>query len=32
MKDKALSRPQEPNVVTRHFRADDSLLDFLKTL
>ena len=32
MKEKALSRLQDPNVVARRFRADDSLLDFLKTL
>ena len=32
MKQKALSRLQDPNVVARRFRADDSLLDFLKTL
>ena len=32
MKEKALSRLQDPNVVARRFRADDALLDFLKTL
>ena len=32
MKEKALSRLQEPNVAARRFRADDSLLAFLKTL
>jgi site-specific recombinase XerD len=32
MKEKVLSRLQDPNVVARRFRADDSLLDFLKTL
>ena len=32
MKQKALSRLGDPNVVARRFRADDSLLDFLKTL
>lgn len=32
MKEKALSRLQDPNVVARRFRADDSLMDFLKTL
>ena len=32
MKQKALSRLQDPNVVARRFRADDSLLEFLKTL
>ena len=32
MKEKALSRLQDPNAVARRFRADDSLLDFLKTL
>ena len=32
MKEKTLSRLQDPNVVARRFRADDSLLDFLKTL
>jgi hypothetical protein len=32
MKEKALSRLQDPNVVSRRFRADDSLMDFLKTL
>ena len=32
MKEKALSRLQDPNVAARRFRADDSLLDFLKTL
>jgi site-specific recombinase XerD len=32
MKEKALSRLQDPNAVSRRFRADDSLLDFLKTL
>lgn len=32
MKEKALSRLQDPNVVPRRFRADDSLMEFLKTL
>ena len=32
MKEKALCRLQDPNVVARRFRADDSLMDFLKTL
>ena len=32
MKEKALSRLQDPNVVARRFRADDALMDFLKTL
>jgi integrase/recombinase XerD len=32
MKEKALARLQAPNVVPRRFRADDSLLEFLKTL
>ena len=32
MKEKALSRLQDPGVVARRFRADDALLDFLKTL
>jgi integrase/recombinase XerD len=32
MKEKALSRLQDPNVAARRFRADDALLDFLKTL
>lgn len=32
MKEKALSRLQDPNVVARRFRADDTLMDFLKTL
>ncbi|MFN0299819.1 MAG: tyrosine-type recombinase/integrase [Burkholderiales bacterium] len=32
MKEKALARLQDPNVVARRFRADDSLLAFLKTL
>ena len=32
MKQKALPRLQDPNVVPRRFRADDALLDFLKTL
>ncbi len=32
MKQKALSRLQDPNVVARRFRADDTLLDFLKNL
>ena len=32
MKEKALARLQDPNVVPRRFRADDSLLEFLKTL
>ena len=32
MKEKALARLQDPGVVARRFRADDSLLDFLKTL
>ena len=32
MKEKALARLQDPNVVARRFRADDDLLKFLKTL
>jgi integrase/recombinase XerD len=32
MKEKALSRLQDPNIAAGRFRADDSLLDFLKTL
>ena len=32
MKEKALARLKDPDVVARRFRADDSLLDFLKTL
>ncbi|MBA4343645.1 MAG: integrase [Methylibium sp.] len=32
MKEKALARLQDPNVVQRRFRADDELLKFLKTL
>ena len=32
MKEKALARLQDPNVVARRFRADDSLMTFLKTL
>ena len=32
IKEKALSRLQDPNVVARRFRADDSRLDFLKSL
>ena len=32
MKEKALSRLQDPNIPARRFRANDSLLDFLKTL
>lgn len=32
MKEKALSRLQDPGVVARRFRADDTLLDFLKAL
>lgn len=32
MKEKALSRLQDPNILARRFRANDSLLDFLKTL
>lgn len=32
MKEKALARLQDPNVVARRFRADDSLMAFLKTL
>lgn len=32
MKEKALSRLQDPNIRARRFRANDSLLDFLKTL
>ncbi len=32
MKEKALSRLQDPNIVARRFRANDSLLEFLKTL
>jgi len=32
MKEKALARLRNPNVVPRRFRADDDLLKFLKTL
>ncbi len=32
MKEKALSRLQDLNVVARRFRTDDSLMDFLKAL
>ena len=32
MKEKALSRLQDPNVAARRFRADNSLLNFLKAL
>ena len=32
IKEKALSPLQDPTVVTRRFRADDKLLDFLETL
>ena len=32
MKERALARLQDPNIVARRFRANDSLLDFLKTL
>lgn len=32
MKEKALSRLQDPNIPARRFRANDSLLDFLKNL
>ena len=32
MKQKALSRLQDPNVAPRRFRAEDTLLNFLKTL
>lgn len=32
MKEKALARLQDPNVVPRRFQADDDLLKFLKTL
>jgi hypothetical protein len=32
MKEKALSRLQDPGIVARRFQADDALLDFLKTL
>lgn len=32
MKEKALARLQDSNVVPRRFRADDDLLKFLKTL
>ena len=32
MKEKALARLQDPNVVPQRFRADDDLLKFLKTL
>jgi hypothetical protein len=32
MKEKALSRLKDPNVLPRRFRADDSLMDFLRTL
>ena len=32
MKEKALARLQDPNVVPQRFRAEDDLLKFLKTL
>jgi len=32
MKEKALSRLQDPGVVARRFRADDSLFDFFRIL
>jgi site-specific recombinase XerD len=32
MKEKALSRLQDPKVAARRCRAEDALLDFLKTL
>ena len=32
MKERALARLQDPNIVARRFRANDALLDFLKTL
>jgi len=32
MKEKALTRLQDPNVIPRRFRADEELLKFLKTL
>ena len=32
MKEKTLSRLQDPNTPARRFRANDSLLDFLKNL
>ena len=32
MKEKALSRLQDPNAATTRFRPDDPLLAFLKTL
>jgi len=32
MKEKAFARLQDPGVVARRFRADDSLVGFLKTL
>ena len=32
MKVRALARLQDPNIVARRFRANDSLLEFLKTL
>jgi integrase/recombinase XerD len=32
MKEKALVRLEDPNVVPRRFRADDDPLKFLKTL
>jgi len=32
MKEKALSRLQDPKIPSRRFRANDSLLDFLKNL
>ena len=32
MKEKALARLQDPDTAARRFRANDSLLEFLKTL
>lgn len=32
MKEKTLSRLQDPQIPSRRFRANDSLLDFLKNL
>ena len=32
MKEKALARLQDPNLVARRFRADDALLELLLTL
>jgi integrase len=32
MKERALARLHEPNTTIHHYRAPDSLIDFLKTL